>query len=170
MRYDGTLFGDQKCETGFEYFYLGYYFKKQGDTEAAIEKYKKVIELSPDYSWAYFNLGSIAFGQGELDLALEDLAKTLELNPRDIEAYKIYSKVLTKFGRIEEATNLIQEAIGDNPEEGYLYYILAKLYKLNNNMQGYEKALNHALKHYKTLSYPPKLIKAELDEFLNLQD
>lgn len=152
------------------HFYLGYYYKKQGNIDLAIEKYKKVIELCPDYSWAYYNLGSIAFEQNDFDSAIEYLEKTLDFNPKDIDAYKIYSKVLTKVGREDDAVDLLKSAIAQNAHEGDLHYSLAQVFKVQKNLEGYEKALKNALKNYKTLSFHPKIAKKELDDYLAHQN
>lgn len=149
----------------FAHFYLGNHYKELNQTELAIKEYKKVIELCPDYSWAYFNLGSINFDEGDFDSAIINLKKTLELNPRDIAAYKTYSKLLLKIDMVDEAQKLIQNALSANVYEADLYYILAQIYKIQNNLKGYEKALKLALKNYQTLTYSPKLVKKELDEF-----
>lgn len=153
----------------FAHFYLGNHFKNQGKIDLAIEKYNKVLKLCPDYSWAYFNLGSIAFEEGDFDEAIINLKKTLEFNPRDIEAYKIYSKILIKLDMLKEAQELIHNAIKENQYEADLFYILAQIYKAENDSQGYEKALNIALKNYKSLSFSVKEVKKELDEFMSHQ-
>ena len=150
----------------FAHFYLGNHYKELNQNDLAIKEYKKVIELCPDYSWAYFNLGSINFEEGDFDLAMANLKKTIELNPRDIPAYKTYSKLLIKIDLVEDAQHLIENAIKDNVYEADLYYILAQIYKLQNNLERYEKALKLALKNYQTLSYSPKLVKKELDELI----
>lgn len=149
----------------FAHFYLGNHYKDLNQTDLAIKEYKKVIELCPDYSWAYFNLGSINFEEGDFDSAIKNLKKTIELNPRDIAAYKTYSKLLLKIDLTAEAQHLIENAIKSNVYEADLYYILAQIYKTQNNLTGYEKALKLALKNYQTLSYSPKLVKKELDDY-----
>lgn len=133
----------------------------------AISEYNKVIELCPDYSWAYFNLGSIAFEKRDYDSAVANLEKTIELNPRDVAAYKIYSQILIKLDKLDEARHLIQSAISENQYEGDLFYILAQIYKMQNEFENYAKALKISLKNYKTLSFSPKLIKKELDDLLS---
>lgn len=59
----------------FAHFHLGYIYRNEGKIPEAIAEYKKVIEQSPNYSWAYFNLGSIAYDQGDYNSALGYLQK-----------------------------------------------------------------------------------------------
>lgn len=150
----------------FAHFYLANHFKALGQTEIAVEEYKKVIDISPDYSWAYYNLGAIDFEEANFDSAIKYLDKTIELNPKDIDAFKVYAKVLMKLNKLKQAQNLIEYAIKENREAYDLYYILGQIYKQQENFVGYEKALNIVLKNYKNISYSPKLVKEELNQFI----
>ena len=69
----------------FAHYHLGYIYQNNGLTNFAIESYKKVLEISPDYSWAYFNLASIAYKNENLEDARDYLEKTIQYNPNDIE-------------------------------------------------------------------------------------
>ena len=51
---------------------------------------------------------------------------------------------------------------------GDSYYILAQIQKLRNAKDEYVKCMNNALKYNTTLSVSPKLVKKELDKFINL--
>jgi tetratricopeptide (TPR) repeat protein len=148
----------------FAHFYLGNNYKLIGEVGLAKKEYEKVIEISPDYSWAYFNLASIAYENDDFETALANLQKTVELNPRDVKAFMIYSQILIKLGQLKKAQELIQNAISENQYEGDLYYVLANIYKLQENMEGYKKGLKLALKNYKTLSVSTKMVKKEFDE------
>ena len=144
---------------------MGNILKAQGDNDGAKEKFNKVLQLSPDYSWAYFNLASIDYEEGDFDSAINNLEKTIELNPKDIDAYKIYAKILSKLAQYDAAVSVIEKAVENCGENGDLYYILAQIYKLQNLKENYIKFMNKALKMNTTLSISPKLVKKELDEF-----
>ena len=55
-----------------------------GDTQAAAEQFKKVLEISPDYSWAYYNLAVIDFENGFYEEAVFKLEQSLKYNPKDL--------------------------------------------------------------------------------------
>ena len=77
----------------FALFHLGNIYQSIGLTNFAVENYKKVLEISPDYSWTYFNLASIAFKNENLEEAKDYLLKTIQYNNQDIEAYKLLTKI-----------------------------------------------------------------------------
>ena len=145
---------------------MGNIYKEQGDTNSAEKEFNKVLELSPDYSWAYFNLASIDYEKGDLRSAVEKLEKTIELNPKDLSAYEIYAKILAKEGLLEDANLIVDKALNNCGANGDLYYIQAQIYKLSNNREEFVKNMNNALKYNSTLSASPKLVKKELDKFL----
>ena len=78
--------------------------------DKAIEYYEKVIELSPDYSWAYYNLASIYFEQGDKEKAVNFLEKTLKLNPKDSEASVVFAKIMAKESHFNEAEKIMIDA------------------------------------------------------------
>ena len=53
-------------------------YRKLNETEKAVDEYKKVIQLSSDYSWAYFNLGQIFYEKGDIENAIIMLNLTIE--------------------------------------------------------------------------------------------
>ena len=88
----------------------------------------------------------------------------MELNPKDIEAYKIYAQILAKYGEIDNANELVKSALKNYGANGDLFYIYARLKKLNNDIDGYINNLNRALENNDTLSIQPSIVKAELDK------
>ena len=157
---------DINNEDIYAHFYLGNILKEQGDVSGAIEQFYNVLDISPDYSWAYFNLASIDYEQGNFDGVVENLEKTLEFNSKDTEAYKIYIKILIKENLLEDAANIANRAIENCPNEGDLYYILAQVQKHRHINDEYVKNMTEAIKHSKTLTISPKIIKEEMDNFI----
>ena len=46
---------------------MGNALKDQGKSEEAIEAYRKVVSIKPDYSGAYYNMGVTLKEQGKLE-------------------------------------------------------------------------------------------------------
>lgn len=67
------------------YFKLGNDYADEGQWQAAIESYQKVLELDPDYLDAYANLGVAYYQLQQLDKALEAYQQALALNPDDAD-------------------------------------------------------------------------------------
>jgi len=57
------------------------------DYEAAIEYFKKAIELKPDYAKAYYNMAGAYGNNQDYDKAIEYFEKTIELRPDYADAY-----------------------------------------------------------------------------------
>jgi len=146
----------------FAHFYLGNIYHNNGLTNFAQESYKKVLEITPDYSWAYFNLASIAFQNNNLEEAKEYLLKTIECNKNDVEAYKLLTKICMKESEFEEIITILETRL-ENEENGDLFYILSQVYKQVGKKEGYVDNLKQAVKNNLTLSFPYKIVKAELE-------
>ena len=74
---------------------------------------------------------------------------------------------MCKVSQYDKAASIIEQAIENCGENGDLFYILAQIYKLQNNKADYVKLMNQTLKFNSTLSVSPKLVKKELENFLN---
>ena len=141
---------------------MGNIYQNKGLTNFAIKSYEKVLEISPDYSWAYFNLASIAYKNGNLDEARENLEKTVFYNASDIEAYKLLVKIMAAQGNFEEAISLLQTRI-KKEENGDLYYILAQVYKKLGEKMEYTYCLKKSLENNLTLTFKKDIVKQEFD-------
>ena len=51
---------------------------EEGDWQQALQKYDRLVELSPDNGEVYNGRGAILLEQGKYELALEDLEKAVE--------------------------------------------------------------------------------------------
>lgn len=70
---------------------------------AAIESYKKCIEIDPEKDEAHYNLGNLLYDQKLYNEALQHFEKAIEINPSDLDYYYNKGVVLTKLGIIQEA-------------------------------------------------------------------
>ncbi|MGN1152462.1 MAG: tetratricopeptide repeat protein [Candidatus Gastranaerophilaceae bacterium] len=119
------------------------------------------MQLSPDYSWAYYNLGAIAYELDDITNAILYLKQTINFNPTDIEAYKILNKIYLKQNRFDDAIELIKTALESIPQNGDLYYNYAQIFKLQGELDKYQRALSTALSNKETLTYPLNLVQKE---------
>ena len=142
--------------------HYGNIYQHAGLTNFAEENYKKVLELSPDYSWAYFNLASIAYSNNNIDEAIRYLLKTIQLNDSDIEAYKLITKIFLKEDKIDEIITLLETRL-DKEENGDLYYLLGRVYKYIGDGNEYVNSLREALSNQLTLTYDKEIVKQEYE-------
>ena len=107
-------------------------YKKIKEYDFALAEYRKVIELSSDYSWAYFNIAQIYFELNRVDDAIVMLQKTIEKNPNDIEAYKILAQIMINNNKQDDAMEMLNE-LSEKQENGDIYYLMSKIFELNDD-------------------------------------
>lgn len=104
------------------------------DTSTIAEKkWKKVIEITPEYPDAYYNLGNVYRNQKQFDKAVIEYKKALEINPRYAECHNAIGEVLLEKGNEEAAMECFKKAYEINPNFADCLFNLGKSYN-NRNM------------------------------------
>ena len=93
------------------HFALANFYKRNGDIDIAIELYRRVLELDPDYHEAHNNLGVLYFKEGKIDLAIEEFKKALSSMPAYLNARMGLGKAFMKKGEMEMAKREFEAAI-----------------------------------------------------------
>jgi tetratricopeptide (TPR) repeat protein len=75
----------------------------EGRLDESIDKYKKALELDPNYQDALHGLGMALFNHKRVDEAIAVAKKLIELDPDDVLAHTSLSMFYQDQGRIEEA-------------------------------------------------------------------
>lgn len=94
---------------------------EEGDWQQALQKYDRLVELSPDNGEVYNGRGAILLEQGKYELALEDLEKAVEQS-RDNAIYW-YNLGLVRYclNQYEESIEALSQAISLNVEYADAY-------------------------------------------------
>ncbi len=100
--------------------------QQRDDTALAIEKYRKMIGLSPHLAAAYNNLGRLYFNQHEYDRAAQVLAQGLKLNPNMPTASAMLGISYLETGQTEKAEEPLETALRANPKDPLVQMTLAK--------------------------------------------
>ena len=82
------------------YYYLGIAYSHKKEVNLAVDAYKKVIELSPDYTDAYYNLAMCLYNNEKYSDAIPYFLKLNQLNPD--EKYETLSNIGTCYRNIGE--------------------------------------------------------------------
>lgn len=130
----------------------------------AIKEYRKVIELSPDYSWAYFNLGQIYFAKQDFENAVIMLNMTIQKNKKDKEAYKLLCQLYLKLNDIDMALDVMDEMKEEAGVNGDYYYLMAEISKLKKDLVKYKDYLESAVANEETLTFNKKSVLGEFKE------
>jgi tetratricopeptide (TPR) repeat protein len=81
------------------------------DRAAAVDKFKKAIELDPTNAMAYNNLGYALEVQRDYEGAISNFQKAIALDKRLLLSYNNWANVLQDQGRYDDAIKKLKEAI-----------------------------------------------------------
>ena len=99
-----------------------------GDKKGAISDYDTAIRINPQFAKAYSNRGIIKFALGDNKNAIADFDVAIRINPQDASAY--FNRGVVKF------------ALGDKKGVIADLNIAAQLYKAQNNLALYDRAMS----------------------------
>ena len=108
-------------------FNLGALYSYKGLTYEAIELWKRVLVLDPDYAQAYFNMGAVYAHRGEDGMALSAYENALRIDPTLAQACHNMVVILEKMGKLTEARDALVHGI-ENARDLQLHLDLARVY------------------------------------------
>ena len=116
-----------------------------GQVDAAIESYRKALEIDPIFLEARNNLGVALAQQGHYQEAIDQYRQALRLKPDYADAHSNLGSALTKTGQFDEATKELQIASKlkpDLPELSFnLAYNLKQMGKFPEALRQYDETL-----------------------------
>jgi tetratricopeptide (TPR) repeat protein len=128
----GLLFADRGDKRAVDYYQnalrinpknsltrynLGIFYQEQGAFESAMEVYKELVNIDPNYSNAYYNMGYIIYTQNKsLEKALEFFQKATITNPGYAEAFYMRGLCQEDLGKKDLAITDYKESIRLNPK------------------------------------------------------
>lgn len=92
-----------------------------GNTESAIESYKKALSIQPDYVDAYYNMGIAYKAQGKLEEAIKVYKKVLSIRPQYAEAHYNMGNIFKVQGKLEAAIRSYRSALSHKPDYVHAY-------------------------------------------------
>jgi tetratricopeptide (TPR) repeat protein len=99
----GFLSCASKEKQAQKHFRKGFEYQNAGNSEKAIEEYKKALELNPNLAQAHTNLGAVYLGQESYDLAIQHFKRVMELNYYDTKAHYNLGLAYLYKGEVEKA-------------------------------------------------------------------
>ncbi|MBI5326683.1 MAG: tetratricopeptide repeat protein [Deltaproteobacteria bacterium] len=136
-----------------EHIKLAQVYEAKGETELAVQEYKKALEQDKTSSMAYFGLGNIAFKKGQYADAEGYYKKTIENTPaddlRNAMFYNNISWIYIETNReLKQAEKLTQKALDLDSAKMRIYLdTLGVIYTKLNEYTKAEDALLSALKN-----------------------
>lgn len=96
-----------------EHINLGLTYEKKGETEEAVEEYKKAAK---DLATAYLYLGNIYYGKGEYSIAERYYREVIKKKPDLADAYNNLAWMFYRLGtNLKEAETFSQKALELDP-------------------------------------------------------
>jgi len=89
--------------------------------DAAIESYKKALEIKPDYAEAYYNMGIALKDKGDPEAAIDSYKQALKIKPDYAEAYYNMGNALKDKGDPEAAIDSYKQALKIKPDYAEAY-------------------------------------------------
>lgn len=97
--------------TASNQFELANQLSQQNQLEAAIDRYRKAIQLKPDFFEAYFNLGTVQVARGEIEAGIAAYRRVTEIQPAYVQAQIKLAQLLEQQGNWQAAIDCYQQAI-----------------------------------------------------------
>ncbi len=113
-------------EAAKHYSYAGKYYEESGESEMAIDFYKKAISINPADKVANLGISELLIKKGDLRTGKEYLKRLVESDPSNIDLLEKYIDILIKTG--EDATGVVERFVSISPENINARKLLAKLY------------------------------------------
>jgi tetratricopeptide (TPR) repeat protein len=117
---------------------LGDLYGQRGDSEKAIEEFKKAIELNPGYADAFNDLGNVYQQMGKMDLAIKSYQKAIALNPTLWQPCLNLAAIYSQQNETGLTNNYLEKALGINPKNAAFYFRLGIIY---SQLKEKEKAI-----------------------------
>ena len=113
--------------------------------DTAINCFKQVLKIQPDYADALNNIGFSLREKGELDAAIDSFKQALKIKPGYADAYCNMGNALTDKGNLNAAIDNYQQALKIKPEYAVAYYNMGNALKdkgeLDAAIDSYQQAL-----------------------------
>lgn len=107
---------------------------------AAVEKFKELLELDPKNVDALSRIGNCYMILKNYDLAIASFKKAVELEPNRLEIKNNLASIYYINSNYVEALNTLNKTIEENPDYAIAYYNLAIMY---NSLEKFKLAFNN---------------------------
>ncbi len=137
----------------YEYYLKGrnyYYQYTKSDMLAAVQMFKKALEIDPNYALAYAGLADSYYqfidkgfemDKSFLERAEEAAQKSLSIDPQCAEGYKALGTIYYRLGKLNSAKKLLSRALEINPNYHPARNNLGLIYSELGNFEQAEKEL-----------------------------
>jgi superkiller protein 3 len=112
---------------------------------AAIDAYKKALEINPKFALAYLNLGEAYETNGQTTQSLELFEKYVEIRPSDVNGLNRLGIAYKLLGQYDNAIKVFEKAIKRNPKHAIAHRNLGEVYYYQGNQEAALRQWNISL-------------------------
>ncbi len=153
----------EESSQNFSWYYYnqGEALAQQGKRQAAIQAYRRGIQINPKSAWSHYKLGQVLAQEEDWEEAIKSYSLAIELNPDFYEFYDGLGEVLLKQDRFLEAVNCFRKAVELEPNLSWCQKRLTEALAQQNSLNSVQERLS-----------PLEATKRVLDTFnlKNLED
>ena len=112
--------------------------------DAAIESYKKALEIKPDYAEVYYNMGIALKDKGDPEAAIDSYKQALKIKPDYAEAYNNMGIALTDKDDPVAAIDSYKQALKIKPDYADAYINTCEAYEKSNKLAELSEVISRA--------------------------
>ena len=127
-----------KVENRYFNFLQGYMDGLKGETDAAIEAYRKAIEQDPSSSYLHLCLARLYLKTNQPEEALTEAQTVVSLDPNDVDGYSLLAGIYSASSQIEEAIQAYERVLELDPDREKTRLFLSSLHATSGD---YDKAV-----------------------------
>jgi tetratricopeptide (TPR) repeat protein len=114
---------------------MGTYYHRSGNYQKAIQLFRKVTQIDPDFFVGWLNLGGSLLARGELQQALDAQLRALALHPNDATVNGLTAMSYFRLRRLDEARERFMRVAELDPASSSLpHFYLAMIAMSQNEM------------------------------------
>jgi Tfp pilus assembly protein PilF len=144
-----------------EQYEKGLSAQARGRSDEAIERYKRSLEIAPDFYPARNNLGSVYLGKGDTQAAATEFERVISTNQSDASGYLNMANLYLLTKRYDSCEQMVKEGLRRQPNSAFGKFVQGALLARTSRPTDAEQALRQALQ------FDPQLAKVHL-ELVNL--
>ena len=123
-------------ESSIAHYNLGRTFEREGDSNRAVESYRRAVTVNPRHSKAHFNLAGLLLHKGLDTEAIDHYRRVIEIRPDHADAHNNLGLLLATRGDSAAALLEYQEALRIDPNHDKAFFNLGELLAKQGDLAG----------------------------------
>ena len=124
----------------------GIHYRKDGDLEAAVSAFQKVLELKPEDSEILNSLAVVYVKQADFEAACRILRRLVDRSPGRVDFRMNFSVALLNSGALEDALHQCRQALQIDPNHARAYALMGQILQGTGKLPQARDAYREALK------------------------